>query len=114
MRAILAQLESILDRLAAPDRLTADEVGFLAREWDDTMTRLDHFPDSDTLPPGEKLYLRTWLQRLLQRLPAVQEQLLLHKSDIAKQLFSENRRFQALNNRYSAEFWGTGTMHQKA
>ncbi|MBF0400424.1 MAG: hypothetical protein HQL90_06615 [Magnetococcales bacterium] len=116
MRAILSQLEAILDRLAQPERLSAEEVGFLLRDWDTAMACLEGFPESAAaaaLAPGEKLYLRVWLQRILERLPVVQDLLVVHKSDLAKQLFSENRRLKSLNSRYSAEFWGNSRLQQK-
>ncbi len=117
MKEILARLEAILDALAKPEELTAEAVGGLAREWDEEMVRLDHFPESgafQALSPGDRLYLQVWLQRLLDRLPSVQALLVAHKSDVARQLFSENRRFQALNSRYSAEFQDISRLHQKA
>ncbi len=117
MKVILSRLEAILDRLSHPHLLTAEEVGFLAREWDETMDLLERFPDGAAfraLSAGDKLFLRTWLQRLLRRLPTVLNRLVAQKSDIAQQLFSESRRLQAMNQRYFAEFRGTGTLHQKA
>ncbi|MBF0461884.1 MAG: hypothetical protein HQL87_10850 [Magnetococcales bacterium] len=117
MRTVLLHLDAILDRLTKAEQLSAKEVGFLVREWGEAMARLERFPDSEAfrvLPAGEKLYLRVSLQRIIDRLPAVQHLLLTHKSDVAKQLFSEKRRFQALNSRYSAAFQGEGTLHRKA
>ena len=114
MRAVLLHLEAILDRLTTPDALSATEVGFLAREWDEAMARLEGFPAGEALPAAEKLYLRVALQRIIQRLPAVQDLLVAHKSDMAQQIFSEKRRFQALNSRYSSAFQGLSTMHRKA
>lgn len=117
MRAILSELDAILDKLAQAETLSAEEVGFLVRDWDAAILRLEQFPeggDAVDLSPGERLYLRVWLTRILERLPVVQERLVAHKSHISKQLFSENRRLQSLNSRYSAEFWGTSRLHQKA
>ncbi|MEO5339755.1 MAG: hypothetical protein H7837_04440 [Magnetococcus sp. MYC-9] len=117
MKEILSRLESILDRLTEPERLTAEEVGVLAQEWDVHLALLDAFPEGDIyrrLPAGERLYLRVWLQRIQERLPAVQELLTAHKSELAQQLFSENRRFRAINSRYSADTWSGATLHQGA
>ncbi|MEO5348752.1 MAG: hypothetical protein H7836_03790 [Magnetococcus sp. YQC-3] len=117
MKELLTRLDAILDGLAKPEDLTAEAVGLLAQEWDALMGRLEQLPESaayQALSPGDKLYLRVWLQRILDRLPAVQGGLSAHKSDIARQLFSENRRFQAINSRYSAEFHGSSQLHQKA
>lgn len=117
MRAILSQLDAILDKLTQAETLSAEEVGFLVRDWDAAIARLEQFPESALsadLSSGERLYLRVWLARILERLPVVQDLLVVHKSDISKQLFSENRRLQSLNSRYSAEIWGTSRLHQKA
>ena len=114
MKGILSRLDALLDRLAAPDRLGVEESTLLVQEWDETMLHLENFPDSaefSLLSGGDKLYLRIWLQRLLRRLPTVQAGVLAHKSALAKQLFSENRRFNALNSRYAA---GGATLHQRA
>ncbi|MBF0429338.1 MAG: hypothetical protein HQL94_10480 [Magnetococcales bacterium] len=105
MRSILTRLETILSRLLDPSRLSAEEVGFLAREWDEGMVALEQFPaaDLERCSAGERLYLRTWLQRLLQRMPEVQAVLIAHKADVAAQLFSENRRVKALHSHYAVE-----------
>ncbi|MBF0096595.1 MAG: hypothetical protein HQM04_08560 [Magnetococcales bacterium] len=105
MRSILARLETILSRLLDPSRLSAEEVGFLAREWGEGLVALEQFPvaDLERCSAGEQLYLRTWLQRLLRRMPEVQAVLVAHKADVAAQLFSENRRAKALHSQYAVE-----------
>ncbi|MBF0162242.1 MAG: hypothetical protein HQL88_08130 [Magnetococcales bacterium] len=117
MKSILARLDLLLDRLSMPERLGVEEGASLLQEWDETMALLEHFPETTAfacLPAGERLYLQVWLQRIQQRLPAVQSGLLAHKSELAKQLFSENRRFQSLNSRYAADTGGSATLHQGA
>ena len=105
MRAILTRLETILNHLLDPSRLSAEEVGFLAREWDESMVALEQLSEAELArcSAGERLYLRTWLQRLMQRMPEVQAVLVAHKAEVAAQLFSETRRVKALNSRYAVE-----------
>uniref|UniRef100_UPI00187D1BED hypothetical protein n=1 Tax=Candidatus Magnetaquicoccus inordinatus TaxID=2496818 RepID=UPI00187D1BED len=116
MRVILSNLETILDRLLDPSRLSAEEVGFLAREWEEGMVALEQIPEAEmaAVSAGERLYLRTWLQRLVQRMPEVQAALLAHKAEVAAQLFSENRRVKALNSHYAVESHRSSQWSQKA
>lgn len=116
MRDVLSHLERILSRLATPDSLGAEEVGHLTQDWDAAMLLLEHFPEDEAfhaLPPSEKIYLRVRLQRLMQKVSEIQALLVAHKSDIARQIFTENRRFQSLQSRYAASFDGTSRLHQK-
>ncbi|MBF0183676.1 MAG: hypothetical protein HQM06_04690 [Magnetococcales bacterium] len=116
MRAILTRMETILDRLHDPGRLSAEEVGFLAREWDEEMTTLEQLPAAamQDASAGERLYLRTWLHRLMQRLPEIQAALQAHKAEVAAQLFSENRRNRALHSHYAVESARPSQWSQKA
>lgn len=115
MRSVLAHLERILERLASPESLEAEEVGYLAQDWDAAMLQLEQFPEGDAseaLPPSEKIYLRVRLQRIIDKLPEVQARLVAHKSSVAQQLFTENRRLRSLHTRYAASFGGTSRLHQ--
>ena len=117
MRTVLAHLERILERLSTPESLEAEEVGFLAQDWDAAMLRLEQIPEEAAfaaLPESEKIYLRVRLQRLMQKMPAVEALLIAHKSAVAQQIFTENRRFQSLHSRYRASFGGTSQLQQKA
>lgn len=117
MRATLSHLERILERLSAPESLEAEEVGHLAQDWDAAMLLLERFPDGAAfraLSPSEKIYLRVRLERIIQRMPDVQAMLIAHKSVVAQQIFTENRRFQSLQSRYAASFGGTSRLRQKA
>lgn len=102
MKNALIQLETILDRLANPEALEAEELGHLVRDWDTAIRKLDAFPEDNTLSTSEKAPLRFRLKRIIQRVPDIQSLLIQNKSDIAKRLFSENRRFKALSNGYGA------------
>ena len=117
MRTVLSQLERILDRLSAPESLEAEEIGFLAQDWDAAVLRLEQIPEEAgfaLLPESEKIYLRVRLQRLMQKMPAIEALLITHKSAVAQQLFTESRRFQSLHSRYLAGFDGTSRLQQKA
>ena len=116
MRTLLSQFETILDRLSSPESLEAEEVGHLAQDWDVAVQRLEQLSADkalETLPESERIYLRVRLQRIIQRMPEVQALLVAHKSAVARQIFTENRRFQSLHNRYIASFGGTSRLHQK-
>ena len=116
MRDILAHLERILERLSTPESLEAEEVGHLAQDWDSAMLQLENFPNGEVfrgLAPSEKIYLRVRLERVIKKLPDVQALLVAHKSAVAQQIFTENRRFQSLHSRYVASFGGTSKLHHK-
>lgn len=116
MREVLASLERILERLLTPESLAAEEVGFLVQDWDSAMLLLETFPDGEgvgALVPSERIYLRVRLERIMKKVPDVQAVLVAHKSAVAQQIFTENRRFQSLHSRYIASFGGTSNLRQK-
>lgn len=117
MKDILAHLERILERLSTPESLEAEEVGYLAQDWDHAILQLEAFPQGEAfkkLSSSERLYLRVRLERIMERTPEIEALLVTHKSAIAQQIFTENRRFQSLHSRYLASFDGTARMHHKA
>lgn len=101
MDAALTHLERILDRLSNPEKLQSDEVGFLAREWDTAVARLQTLVARGPKSPARQR-LRPRLAQVIQRMSEVEEKLTRHKSAVARQLFSENRRFQALRRGYKS------------
>lgn len=114
IQEILTRLEAILERLALPGGLSGDEVAGLSQAWDVDMTRLEshasRFPAGVT--PGDGT--RERMQRFVARIHEVQTQLSLHKSEIADQLFSENRRMQSLRRGYGVLTNGAGLLSHKA
>ncbi|MEO5346173.1 MAG: hypothetical protein H7834_07325 [Magnetococcus sp. YQC-9] len=111
---LLLRLNDLLDRLSAPESLDADDLSEMMRVWDRDMGELEvltaRFPDGVT--PGDGT--RERLVRFVKRIAEVQPLLLHHKSEVADQLFSENRRVQALRRGYGAEVGGTTLFHHKA
>ncbi|MBF0628178.1 MAG: hypothetical protein HQL91_08140 [Magnetococcales bacterium] len=111
---ILQRLHALLDQCAAPEVLSGEELAVLMGEWDREMIRLesftDHFPDGVT--PGDGT--RERLNRLVKRINEVQPVLVRHKSEVADQLFSENRRVQALRQGYGAVVNGPSLFRHQA
>lgn len=100
IQTLLSRLNSILDQLTCPDSLSGEDVGRLVAEWDMEMGRLEaytnRFPEGVTPKDGT----REGIVHFVARIAEVQPILLLHKSEIADQLFSENRRVHALRRGY--------------
>ncbi|MBF0191431.1 MAG: hypothetical protein HQL99_09900 [Magnetococcales bacterium] len=111
---IVARLNALLDQCAAPETLSAAQFDGLMKAWDAGMAELERFTDRfpDGVTPGDGT--RERLNRLVQRINAVQPILLRHKSEVADQLFSENRRVQSLRRGYGAAAQGSRLFHQRA
>ncbi|MBF0271224.1 MAG: hypothetical protein HQL98_03975 [Magnetococcales bacterium] len=111
---IVARLNAVLDQCATPEMLSAQQFDGLMRVWDVGMAELesltDRFPDGVT--PGDGT--RERLNRLVKRINEVQPILLRHKSEVADQLFSENRRVQSLRQGYGAAAQGSRRFHHRA
>ncbi|MBF0295383.1 MAG: hypothetical protein HQL96_09360 [Magnetococcales bacterium] len=111
---LLWRLESLLDRLAAPERLDGEEVGEMIALWDEEMAALEaitaRFPEGVT--PGDGT--RERLIRFVKRIDEVQPELVRHKSEVADQLFAENRRVQSMRRGYGVMAADSGFWRQKA
>ena len=94
MEEVLKRLEELLDVMSAPGHLDEALLKTLPDAWSEAVDALtktveNRDPNTDLSPWRERL------ERVIQRMPQVQAQLAEHQSDIARQLGSENRRFQA-------------------
>ncbi|MBF0179853.1 MAG: hypothetical protein HQM03_07490 [Magnetococcales bacterium] len=111
---LLFRLEGLLDRLAEPERLDGEDVGEVMAQWDEDMAALEaltaKFPDGVT--PGDGT--RERLTRFVKRIAEVQPELVKHKSEVADQLFAENRRMQSLRRGYGVMAADAGFWRQKA
>ncbi|MEO5331951.1 MAG: hypothetical protein H7839_07990 [Magnetococcus sp. YQC-5] len=100
IQTLLSRLNAILDQLGSPETLSGEDVGRLVAEWEMEMGRLEaytsRFPEGVT--PGDGT--REGMVRFVARIAEVQPILVQHKSEIADQLFSENRRVHALRRGY--------------
>ncbi len=110
VQTALRELEEILDRLSDPGPLEAADLEVLARSWDETTARLDQLVEAEPTADSRQCDLdRARLKRLIQRLPDVQRSLATHKSEVARQLFSENRRFKNMRSGYGSIAAGYAT-----
>lgn len=111
---IIQELDEILDRLQLPEELDADQLAALMSAWDQGMARLEPFTQRfpDGVAPGDGT--RERLTRLVKRIQEIQPLLMRHKSEVADQLFSENRRVQALRRGYDAVVRDSGLFHHRA
>lgn len=111
---LLTRLDLLLNRLATPEEIDADALDELMAAWDREMARLEEltarFPDGVT--PGDGT--RERLTRFVRRMAEIQPVLMRHKSEVADQLFSENRRVQALRRGYGTAMGGATLFHHKA
>ena len=116
IESTLGELGRVLDRLTEPEELAAEELAQLARVWDVAAERLDRLAEAagGRGDPRLRDLNRARLKQLIQRLPEIQERLSRHKSDIARQLFSENRRFQSLRSGYGAASRGSRHFSRQA
>ena len=97
MEQILTKLEGILNSLSDPARLEGGELALLNSKWNHSIAQLkDAMARGHATPKKELPRLRKRLENILARMPEVQALLINHKSDVADQLFSENRRVQAI------------------
>ncbi|MBF0380376.1 MAG: hypothetical protein HQL69_05115 [Magnetococcales bacterium] len=97
MEHILTELENILEALSRPAGLEGDELSSLNNKWVRTITRLKEILAKKQQPPKKDASrLRMRMEKILARMPEVQSLLIQHKSEIADQLFLENRRVQAV------------------
>jgi DNA repair ATPase RecN len=97
MEHILTELENILEALSRPAKLEGDELSSLNNKWVRTITRLKEVlaKKQQTLKKDAPR-IRQRLEKILVRMPEIQSLLNKHKSEIAEQLFMENRRVQAV------------------
>ena len=102
VQTMLRHLDDILDRLSAPEDLEPKDLKKLAQRWDEATARLDKLVETERPNPRQRDLNRARLKQIIGRLPDVQKALASHKSDVARQLFSENRRFQSLRKGYGS------------
>ncbi|MBF0444292.1 MAG: hypothetical protein HQL68_01780 [Magnetococcales bacterium] len=97
MEHILTELENILEALSRPAGLEGDELSSLNNKWVRTITRLKEIlAKKQQTPQKDVSSIRQRLEKILARMPEIQSLLNKHKSEIAEQLFMENRRVQAV------------------
>jgi hypothetical protein len=97
MEHILTELENTLDALSRPAGLEGDELSSLNNKWVRTITRLKELlAKKQQTSKQDAPRLRQRLEKILARMPEIQSLLTKHKSEIADQLFMENRRIQAV------------------
>ncbi|NGZ05625.1 MAG: hypothetical protein G8237_04650 [Magnetococcales bacterium] len=110
---IVQRLDGLLDRLAAPEGLDAEALAGLMVVWDREMVQLERFTSRfpEGVTPGDGT--RERLTRLVGRIQEIQPVLMRHKSEVADQLFSENRRVQALRRGYGAAVQGSRLFHHR-
>lgn len=112
--AIVQRLDALLDQFATPETLSGEQLAALVGAWDTGMEQLEaltsRFPDG--VAPGDGT--RERLIRLVERINEIQPVLVRHKSEVADQLFSENRRVQSLRRGYGAVVNGPGLFHHRA
>ena len=116
MNQILTELENILDALSNPAQLEGGELSLLNTKWVRAISHLKTYM-SKNAPQAKKDIpkLRQRLERILARMPEIQELLLDHKSEVADQLYVENRRVQAIRQAgYNAMSKRTTLLHQRA
>jgi hypothetical protein len=116
MEQILTELESILDSLSNPAQLEGGELSLLNSKWILSISRLKEVMGRDrSAMKAEVPKLRRRLEIILARMPEIQAQLINHKSEVADQLFSENRRVQAIRQGgYGALVKRPQLIHQRA
>ncbi|MBF0427953.1 MAG: hypothetical protein HQL94_03455 [Magnetococcales bacterium] len=110
----LLRLHAIMDRLSEPQPLSGEDIAELVQAWDVDMgsleSHVDRFPESITSGDGT----REKIVEFVHRIAEVQPILVRHKSEIAEQLFSENRRVQSMRSGYGAAIRGSGMLNHKA
>ncbi|MBF0283638.1 MAG: hypothetical protein HQL51_04175 [Magnetococcales bacterium] len=92
---LLKQLEALLPLMEHPETLEDDLLENLPLVWQQAVDDLEQL-DREGLLIKEDPALRSRLEAVLQRLPTALEAVRALQSDIAQQLFSENRRMKSL------------------
>ncbi|MBF0624259.1 MAG: hypothetical protein HQL82_05575 [Magnetococcales bacterium] len=104
MDQFIQRLEALLDRMADPEKLSAEELATLPGEWERAVQRLslaaEAFAGEDV---HKKRPFRERLEALMARLPAIQEGLTRYQDEVARQLYAENRRVQAMRQYQSGQ-----------
>ena len=107
MERILTELESVIESLSNPADLDGEELSFLNEKWN---LAISHLNEVIALNPhilgASEPDLRPRLEQVIASLPEVQELLLSHKSEVAAQLFLENRRIKAIKQGGYGAFTG--------
>jgi hypothetical protein len=113
---ILTELEGILDSLSDPAKLEGGELSLLNSKWVHAIARLNSImAQKVTVPRKDMPKLRKRLETILARMPKIQIQLSDHKSEVADQLFLENRRVQAIRQGgYNVLSKRSQLIHQRA
>jgi hypothetical protein len=116
MEQVLTELEIVLDALSNPARLEGEELALLSGRWVLSISRLKEVMSKKPNAERRDLpRLRKRLEIILARMPEVQTLLINHKTEVADQLFSENRRVQAIRQGgYGALVNRPQLIHQRA
>ncbi|MBF0137814.1 MAG: hypothetical protein H7833_04310 [Magnetococcus sp. DMHC-1] len=92
----LDRLEKLLDLMARPDQIEDERLSSLTEEWEGVVQLLLLESQVKTNRATDKVRWRERLDGLLRRLPDIQSGLTAYQSEVAEQLYAENRRLQSL------------------
>ncbi|MBF0447584.1 MAG: hypothetical protein HQL67_05225 [Magnetococcales bacterium] len=119
MEQVVAELERILALLAAPAALGGEQLALLNGQWVLAISQLQRLSseesDGSFVADAEKSDLSQRLQTIISQLPEVTTLLQNHKSEVAGQLFTENRRVLVMRQGgYDALVRRPQLLHQRA
>ncbi|MBF0177737.1 MAG: hypothetical protein H7833_21335 [Magnetococcus sp. DMHC-1] len=92
----LDRLEQLLNLMAKPDEIEMDRLMCLTGEWEGVVQLLLLESRVRSHLAEDKVRWRVRLEGLLARLPEIHAGLVAYQSEVAAQLYAENRRVQSL------------------
>ncbi|MBF0154864.1 MAG: hypothetical protein HQL64_14075 [Magnetococcales bacterium] len=93
----LDRMEQLLNLMAEPDKVEVDRLASLSREWEGVVQLLLLESRVETYSADDRRRWRDRLEGLMQRLPDIQTGLLTYQSEVAVQIYAENRRSASLS-----------------
>ncbi|MBF0367977.1 MAG: hypothetical protein HQL52_00820 [Magnetococcales bacterium] len=99
MEKTITTLERLFEQLNDLESLESAEIDKIAGEWNSAMEKLTQKSASHVRGAGDA-QLRERLTAIMKRLPDVQEGLEKSKSQVARQIFAEKRRFNTIKGSF--------------